>query len=164
MTIAIGDRIPEARLSIMGEAGPRNIDSLNLFRGKRMVVFGVPGAFTPTCSARHLPGFLESADAFLERGIDAIVCLAVNDVFVMDAWGKNQGVGDRILMVADGNGDFTRAAGLELDLTARGFGLRSHRYAMIVEDGVVSAMKLEKPGEFLVSDAQTMLGLLDGKR
>jgi peroxiredoxin len=160
MAIAIGDRIPEARLSVMGEAGPQSINSLDLFQGKRLVVFGVPGAFTPTCSARHLPGYLELAGAFGEHGVDAIVCLAVNDVFVMDAWGKDQGVGDRILMVADGNGDFTRAAGLELDMTARGFGLRSHRYAMIVADGVVKALKLEKPGEFLVSDAQTILGLL----
>ncbi len=103
---------------------------------------------------------MELAGAFGEHGVDAIVCLAVNDMFVMDAWGKDQGVGDRILVVADGNGDFTRAAGLELDMTARGFGLRSHRYAMIVADGVVKALKLEKPGEFLVSDAQTILGLL----
>jgi peroxiredoxin len=160
MPLEIGDRIPEATLAVMGEVGPQNITSETLFKGKRVVLFGLPGAFTPTCSARHLPGYLEHEDDFRAKGIDALVCLAVNDVFVMDAWGKDQGVGDKILMVADGNGDFTRAAGLELDMTARGFGQRSQRYAMVVEDGVVCELNIEKPGEFSVSDAQTILGIL----
>lgn len=160
MTLKTGDRIPEATLAIMGEIGPRNITSEELFKGRRVVLFGLPGAFTPTCSARHLPGYLEQADAFSAKGVDTIVCLAVNDVFVMDAWGKQQGVGDKILMTADGNGEFVRAAGLELDMRPRGFGLRSQRYAMVVEDGVVGVLNVEKPGEFEVSDAQTILGLL----
>ena len=160
MTLRIGDRIPAATLAVMGEAGPQSITSTELLEGKRVVLFGLPGAFTPTCSARHLPGYLELADKIRAKGVDAIVCLAVNDVFVMDAWGKQQAVGDTILMVADGNADFTRAAGLDLDMTPRGFGLRSQRYAMVVDDGVVRALNVDKPGEFLVSDAQTVLGLL----
>jgi len=160
MTIKTGDRIPSTTLSIMGEAGPRNLSSEDLFAGKRVVLFGLPGAFTPTCSARHLPGFLDHADEFRALGVDAIACLAVNDVFVMDAWGKHQDVGDKILMVADGNGDFTREAGLEIDMRARGLGIRSQRYSMVVEDGVVKTLNVEKPGEFVVSDARTLLGLL----
>ena len=160
MTIKIGDRIPNTRLAVMGDSGPHFIDSDTLFGGKRVVLFGLPGAFTPTCSARHLPGYLEHAQAIRGKGVDSIVCLAVNDVFVMDAWGKDQQVGDRVLMVADGNGDFSRAAGLELDMTARGFGKRSHRYAMVVDEGVVTALNIEQPGQFEVSDAETILGLL----
>jgi peroxiredoxin len=160
MTLRVGDRVPEAKLAIMGPAGPQSISSSELFAGRRVVAFGLPGAFTPTCSARHLPGYLELGDAIRAKGVDAIICLAVNDAFVMDAWGREQQVGDRVLMVADGNADFARAAGLELDMTARGFGLRSQRYAMLVDDGVVRVLNVEKPGEFLVSDAQTLLGLL----
>jgi peroxiredoxin len=160
MTIKIGDRVPSATLVIMGEDGPQNTSGEELFKGRLVVLFGLPGAFTPTCSALHLPGYLALAGAFREKGVDAIVCLAVNDVFVMDAWGKQQKVGDKVIMAADGNGDFARATGLELDMTARGFGVRSQRFAMIVNDGVVTALNVEKPGEFLVSDAQTMLGLV----
>ena len=160
MTLKIGDRLPQTTLAVMGEIGPENIDSNSLFQGKRVLLFGLPGAFTPTCSARHLPGYLEHADGFRGRGIDTIICLAVNDAFVMDAWGKQQNVGEKILMVADGNGDFVRAAGLELDMRPRGFGWRSHRYAMLVEDGVVKALNVEEPGKFEVSDAGTMLALL----
>jgi len=160
MTVRIGDRIPQASFAIMREAGPQSISTGEIFDGKRVVLFGLPGAFTPTCSARHLPGFLDRYDAFRARGVDTIACVSVNDVFVMDAWGKQQNVGDRILLLADGNADFTREAGLELDMTARGFGVRSQRYAMIVEDGVVMALNVEKPGEFEFSDAETMLRLL----
>jgi len=160
MTIKIGDRIPEATLTIMGEVGPRNVSTEALFQGRRLVLFGLPGAFTPTCSARHLPGYLDEADAIRAKGVDAILCLAVNDAFVMDAWGKQHNVRDRILMVADGNGDFTRAVGLELDMTARGFGWRSQRYGMVVEDGVVRALNIEKPGEPEVSEARSILNLL----
>jgi peroxiredoxin len=160
MTLQIGERVPDATLAIMGESGPRSVTSGELFRGRRVVLFGLPGAFTPTCSALHLPGFLAAADSFRAKGIDVIACLAVNDVFVMDAWGKEQKVGEKVLMLADGNGDFTRAAGLDLDMRHRGFGIRSQRFAMILEDGVVTALHVEKPGEFQVSDAQTMLGLL----
>jgi len=160
MSIKIGDPVPSSTLVLMGEDGPQNTSTEELFQRRRVVLFGLPGAFTPTCSALHLPGFVAMADAFREKGVDAIVCLAVNDVFVMDAWGKQQNVGDKIVMAADGNGDFTRALGLELDMTARGFGVRSQRFAMILEDGVVTALNVEKPGEFLVSDAQTMLALL----
>ena len=160
MTLKVGDRLPHTTLAIMGDLGPQNIASETLFKDKRVVVFGLPGAFTPTCSARHLPGYLEQADEFRARGIDSIVCLAVNDAFVMDAWGKQQGVGDKILMVADGSGEFARATGLELDMTARGFGWRSHRYAMVVEDGLVTALNIEEPGQFEVSDAKSILALL----
>jgi len=160
MTLQIGERVPSVTLVTMGEEGPQTTSSDELCEGKRVVLFGLPGAFTPTCSARHLPGYVDQADALRAKGVDAIVCLAVNDVYVMDAWGKQQNVGDRVLMVADGNGDFTRAAGLELDMTGRGFGWRSQRYAMLIEDGVVTVLKVEKPGEFNVSDAQTILRLL----
>ena len=151
MTLKAGERVPDVSMTIMGEDGPQTVSSGELCAGKRVVLFGLPGAFTPTCSARHLPGYVERAGAFRAKGID---------VYVMDAWGKQQGVGDSVLMVADGNGDFTHAAGLALDMTARGFGWRSQRYAMVVEDGVVTILNVEKPGEFEVSDAQTILGLV----
>ncbi len=160
MTLTIGDRLPNATLTIMEEAGPQTVTTESLCKGRRVVLFGLPGAFTPTCSALHLPGYLGLADALRAKGVDAIVCVAVNDVYVMDAWGKQQGVPDKVVMAADGNGDFTRAAGLELDMTDRGFGRRSLRYAMVVDDGVVSVLNVEQPGEFKVSDAQTILGCL----
>ena len=160
MTLKIGDRIPNATLWTMGEAGPQSLTSEALCKSKRVVLFGLPGAYTPTCSARHLPGYVEQADAIRAKGVDSIVCLSVNDVFVMDAWGKDQRVGDKVLMVADGSADFTRAAGLDVDMTARGFGVRSQRYAMVVEDCVVKALNVEEPGQFQVSDAGTILGML----
>jgi len=144
----------------MGEGGPQSVTCETLCKAKRVVLFGLPGAFTPTCSARHLPGYVAQAHAIQAKGVDRIVCLSVNDVFVMDAWGKAQGVGDKVLMVADGNAEFTRAAGLDVDMTARGFGLRSQRYAMVVRDCVVEALNIEEPGQFQVSDAETILGLL----
>ena len=157
MTIKIGDQLPSARLASMGSDGPESHTTEEIFTGKKMALFSVPGAFTPTCSAKHLPGFIEHADALLSKGIDRIVCVAVNDVFVMDAWGKNHGVGDKILMLADGNGEFTGALGLELDVTGFGMGMRGQRFSMIIDDGVVSVINIEDPGAFNVSSAEQML-------
>lgn len=160
MTIAIGDKVPTIDLYLMGEKGPDRVSSSDLFTGRKTVLFAVPGAFTPTCSKAHLPGFVVKADDLLSKGVDQIVCLSVNDAFVMDAWGKQQNADDKILMVADSDGEFTRAVGLEVDLSARGLGRRSQRYAMVIDDGVVTHLNVEKPGKFEVSDADTMLQAL----
>jgi len=160
MTIQVGDRIPSVTLAQMTADGPAAIGTDELFSGKKVVLFALPGAFTPTCSAQHVPGFVENADAITAKGVDTIACLSVNDAFVMGAWGDDQGAGDKVLMVADGSADFTKAAGLELDLTGVGFGLRSQRYAMIVEDGVVTTLNVEAPGEFSVSSAEAILDSL----
>ena len=157
MGIKIGDRLPQATFMHMGENGPEPISSQDLFAGKRVAVFALPGAFTPTCSAQHLPGYVQNAAALADKGIDEIACLSVNDVFVMDAWGRDQKVGDKVAMLADGNCDFTSAVGLELDGTGFGMGRRSQRYAMIVNDGVVEALNVEEGGEFKVSSAEYML-------
>jgi len=159
MTITIGDQIPSGTLTTMTDTGPTPLGSDELFAGKKVVLFSVPGAFTPTCSAKHLPGFIERADDIMARGVDTIACMAVNDVFVMNAWGKSAGA-DRVLMLADGNGDFTKALGLELDATAWGMGHRSQRFAMIVEDGRVTGLFVEAPGEFRVSSAENVLASL----
>lgn len=156
MTIAIGDKLPNVDLYRMGDKGPEKVSSADLFAGKKTVLFAVPGAFTPTCSQAHVPGYVVKADELLSKGVDQIVCLSVNDAFVMDAWGKNQNA-DRIMMIADGSGDFTRAVGLEMDLNARGLGMRSQRYAMVIEDGTVTHLNVEEPGKFEVSDAETIL-------
>jgi peroxiredoxin len=147
----------------MGDKGPEKINTDQLFTDMKVVLFALPGAFTPTCSAAHLPGFVVLADEIKARGVDSIVCLSVNDAFVMDAWGKTHNVEDRILMVADGNGDFTRAIGLEMDGSGFGMGTRSQRYAMIVENGVVTALNVEKPGTFEVSSAEAVLQLLTAR-
>ncbi len=160
MTIKVGDKIPSVTLRTMSADGPQEISSEELFGGKKVVLFALPGAFTPTCSAKHLPGYVAQADAIRGKGVDAIGCLSVNDAFVMGAWGKDQGVGDKVLMLADGSADFTRAAGLEMDGSARGMGIRSQRYSIVVEDGVVSALNVEGAGQFEVSDANSMLGQL----
>jgi peroxiredoxin len=160
MTINVGDRIPSGTLKQMTKDGPANLTTDQLFAGRKVVLFSVPGAFTPTCHARHLPGFVEKYDAMKAKGVDAIACLAVNDVFVMDAWGKASGVGDRILMLADGNAEFTKALGLELDASGFGMGTRGKRFAMIVEDGVVKQLNVESAGEFRVSAADYVLGQL----
>ena len=157
MTINAGDQIPSVKVKMMTKDGIKDITTDELFKGK-VAAFGLPGAFTPTCSAKHLPGYIQSADALKGKGVDKIVCLSVNDAFVMDAWGKQQGAGDKVLMVADGSGDLTRALGLELDLTANGMGKRMKRFSMVVQDGVVKAINVEKPGAFEVSNAETMLG------
>ena len=157
MTIQVGDRIPSAELSTMTEDGIKKIATDELFADKTVVLFAVPGAFTPTCSAKHLPGFLERADELRSKGVDTVACLSVNDVFVMNAWGKNQQVGDRVLMLADGNGDFARQLGLEMDASQYGMGLRSKRFALIARNGTVEKLMVEAPGEFRVSSAESVL-------
>jgi glutaredoxin/glutathione-dependent peroxiredoxin len=157
MAITIGDRIPSATLTEMRDGAPRAVKTDALFAGKRVVLFAVPGAFTPTCSAKHLPGFIQHAGAFHEKGVDLIACLSVNDAFVMGAWGNAQGAGDKVIMLADGNGDFTKAVGLEMDAAKFGMGLRSQRYAMLIEDGVVTKLFVEDPGAYAVSSAEHML-------
>jgi peroxiredoxin len=158
MTIKVGDKIPSVTLRVMSDEGPKELSTEELFGGKKVVVFALPGAFTPTCSAKHLPGYVQQADAITGKGVDTIACISVNDAFVMHAWGNDQNVGGKVKMVADGSGDFARAVGLELDVAARGMGMRSQRYSMVVEDGVVSSLNVEAAGKFEVSDADTVLG------
>lgn len=160
MAIGVGDKIPAGAVTKMGAEGPQPVSTGDLFDGKKVVMFAVPGAFTPTCSAKHLPGFVEKADEIRAKGVDTIACLSVNDVFVMDAWGKDQSVGDKVEMLADGSGDLTKALGTVLDLTERGLGVRSSRYSMIVDDGTVTQINLEEGGGFEISDADTILGQL----
>lgn len=160
MTIKQGDKLPSATLKIMGPDGPREVSVEDFFGGRKVVLFAVPGAFTRTCSAKHLPGFVGHADEILAKGVDAIACVSVNDVFVMDAWGKDQNVGDKVAMLADGSAEFARALGLEADFSERGLGLRSQRYAMIVEDGTVTGLFVEAPGAYEVSAAEAVLANL----
>ena len=161
MTIAVGDKVPSASFKHMTGDGPAEITGDELFGGKKVVVFGLPGAFTPTCSAKHVPGFVQHADAIKAKGVDSIACVSVNDVFVMGAWGKDQGAGDAVLMLADGSADFTKAAGLELDLSGLGMGLRSTRDALVVEDGTVTHLAIEEnPGGLETSSAESVLAAL----
>ena len=160
MTIKVGDRIPSASLKHMTADGMQTITTDQLFKGKKVVLFALPGAFTPTCSAKHLPGFVQNADTIKGKGVDTIACLSVNDAFVMNAWGKDQKAGDKVHMLADGNGDFTKAMGLEMDGSRFGMGQRSQRYAMVVQDGVVKALNIEAPGAFEVSSAESILKAL----
>lgn len=157
MTIKVGDKIPEVTLTRMGDNGPEPVSSKDLFAGKKVVLFSVPGAFTPTCSAKHLPGFVEKAGEIRAKGVDDIICIAVNDVFVMNAWGKDQGAKDKVTMVADGNGEFSRALGLTMDASKFGMGERGQRFSLIAEDGVVKELNVESPGEFKVSSADHCL-------
>jgi peroxiredoxin len=157
MTIKVGDKVPAGKFKVPTAEGLQDLTTAQLFDGRKVVLFAVPGAFTPTCDARHLPGFVELADQFRAKGVDAIACLSVNDVFVMKAWGKSGGVGDKIVMLADGNGDYTRALGLTLDATGFGMGERSQRYAMVVENGVVKQLFVEAGGDFKVSAADYVL-------
>ncbi len=159
MTVKTGDAVPQATMKVMGEKGPQDITTEDIFSGRKVVLFAVPGAFTPTCSAAHLPGYVANADKLKEKGVDTIVCLSVNDAFVMDAWGRDRNA-EALLMVADGNGDFTRAMGLELDGTGFGLGMRSQRYALVAEDGVITALHIEAPGAFEVSSAEAILEVL----
>ena len=158
MTIKVGDRIPSATLHHMTADGLAEISTDELFKGKRVALFGLPGAYTRTCSAQHLPGFIANADGLKAKGVDAIACVSVNDAYVMNAWGKDQGAGDKVMMLADGAAGFTRALGVDIDLSARGFGVRSKRYSMLVDDGVVTALHLEEATGLSVSDAETLLG------
>ena len=160
MSIKVGDKFPSATLMQMKDGGPKPVKTDDLFAGKKVVVFAVPGAFTPTCSAKHLPGFVQNADAIKAKGVDAIACVSVNDAFVMGAWGKDQKVGDKVVMLADGNAEFTKALGLENDNSSYGMGLRSKRYAMVVDNGVVKALNVEKPGSFEVSSAEAVMKAL----
>jgi peroxiredoxin (alkyl hydroperoxide reductase subunit C) len=160
MTIKVGDAIPSMKLMTPTADGPKEISTDEIFKGKKVVLFAVPGAFTPTCSAKHMPGFVQEADALHAKGVDTIVCLAVNDVFVMGAWAKDQGAGDKVLMLADGSAAFTKALGLELDLVARGLGVRSQRFALIAVDGKVTHLAVEAPGGFDVSRAEAILAAL----
>ena len=160
MTISTGDRLPDATFTVMTSDGPTKMTTSDVFAGKTVALFAVPGAFTPTCSAKHLPGYVEKAADFRAKGVDAIACTSVNDVFVMGAWGKDQGVGDDVIMLADGNGDFAEATGLVMDGSGFGMGKRSKRYSMIVKDGVVTELNIEEPGDFKVSSADFMLGQL----
>ena len=161
MTIKVGDKIPSGKVKYMGTSGPAELTTDELFKGKKVVLFGLPGAFTPTCSAKHVPGFIQHAADIKKKGVATIACISVNDAFVMGAWGEQQGVGDGVLMLADGNGDFTRAIDLVMDGSGFGLGLRSKRYAMIIEDGVVTMLNLEtKPGSIEESGAEAVLAAL----
>jgi len=160
MSIKAGDRMPAGTFKRMTKEGPKDLTTEELFKGRRVVLFSVPGAFTPTCDAKHLPGFVQLADQILAKGVDAIACMAVNDVFVMNAWGKSSSVGDKILMLADGNGDYARALGLEMDGTKFGMGMRGKRFAIVVKDGVATQVNVEEPGKFVVSAAEHVLGQL----
>ena len=157
MTIKVGDTLPNATFMTMGQDGPRPVTTDELFKGKTVALFAVPGAFTPTCSAKHLPGFKEKAEELKGKGVDQIACVSVNDVFVMGAWAKDQGVSDEVLLLADGNGDFTRALGLDMDGSKFGMGTRSQRYSMLVKDGRVEQLNVEQGGEFRVSSAEYLL-------
>jgi peroxiredoxin len=160
MTIKAGERMPEGKFKTMGEKGPKDLTTAELFGGKRVVLFSVPGAFTPTCDAKHLPGYLGLADQLRAKGVDTIACMAVNDVFVMNAWGKQSGVGDKVLMLADGNGEYARALGLELDAKGFGMGMRGQRFAIVVDKGVATRVEVEAPGQFKVSAAEHLLAQL----
>jgi len=160
MTIKVGDKIPSAKLQHKTKDGVQTITTDELFKGKKVVVFALPGAFTPTCSAKHLPGFVNNFNELKGKGVDTVACLSVNDAFVMSAWGKDQNVGDKVMMLADGKGDFTKAVGLTMDGTGYGMGLRSQRYAMVVDDGVVKKLQIEAPGAFEVSSAEAVLKAL----
>ena len=157
MPIEPGQKIPSVTIKRAGADGGQEIDPATVFAGKTVVLFSLPGAFTPTCSAKHLPGFVQQHDALVAKGADVVACMAVNDAFVMAAWGKDQGVGDKVVMLADGSAAFTKALGLELDLTARGLGVRSQRFVLVAKDGKVTHVAVEAPGAFEVSKAETVL-------
>ena len=160
MTIKVGDSIPSTSVMVSTVDGPEEATTDELFRGRTVVLFGVPGAFTPTCSARHLPGFIDNAAAFTAKGVDTVACMAVNDAFVLKAWAAGQAGGDAVLMLADGSATLTRALGLELDLTGRGMGIRCQRFALIARDGRVTYLGIEQPGAFDVSSAESVLAAL----
>ena len=160
MTIKVGDRMPKGQFTRMGASGPEPVSTDDLFRGKKVVLFSVPGAFTPTCSAKHLPGFVGSFEKLKAKGVDTVACMAVNDVFVMKAWGDASKAAGKVEMLADGNGEYARTLGLELDASKFGMGTRSKRFSLIVDDGVVKSLNIEPPGEFGVSSADAALNQL----
>jgi peroxiredoxin len=160
MTIKVGEKLPSVTLKYMDKDGMQTATTDDLFKGKKAVLFGLPGAFTPTCSAKHLPGFVTHAEELKKKGVDVIACLSVNDAFVMDAWGKAQNAGEKVLMLADGNADFAKAVGLTMDGTGYGMGLRTSRWAMVLEDGKVKTLNVEAPGAFEVSSAEAVMKTL----
>jgi peroxiredoxin len=160
MTIKVGDKLPSVTLKYMNKDGMQTATTDDLFKGKKAVLFGLPGAFTPTCSAKHLPGFVTHAEDLKQKGVEVIACLSVNDAFVMDAWGKAQNAGEKVLMLADGNADFAKATGLTMDGTGYGMGLRTSRWAMVLEDGKVKTLNVEAPGAFEVSSAEAVMKTL----
>ena len=160
MTIKVGDRLPSVKLKQLTADGMKDVVTDQHFAGKKAVLFAVPGAFTPTCSAKHVPSFVNHAEALKAKGIDLIACVAVNDAFVMSAWGKDQHADGKVEMLADGNGDFTKAIGLDADFSGFGLGLRSQRYALVLDDGVVTVLNVEKPGAYEVSSAEAILQAL----
>ncbi len=160
MTISIGDTIPNVKVMMATAAGPEQADTGDLLGQGKIALFSLPGAFTPTCSAKHLPGFIQKADEFKSKGVNKIICMSVNDAFVMQAWAENQGAGDKVAMLADGNGDFARALGLTMDGKGFGMGERAQRFSVVLEDGVVKHLNIEEPGAFDVSSAEHMLGQL----
>lgn len=160
MPIAVGEKIPAATVMTMGAGGPEKHETDALFAGKTVVMFALPGAFTPTCSAKHLPGFIEKADAIRAKGVDAILCLSVNDAFVMGAWAAATGAGEAVTLLADGNADFTKALGLDFDASGFGMGVRCQRFALVAKDGVVTHLAVEEPGAFSVSGADAVLAAL----
>lgn len=160
MTVSVGDRIPSTKIKTMTSDGMSEVDTGDYFAGKKVVMFAVPGAFTPTCSAKHLPGFVENAAELKGKGVDEIACISVNDAFVMDAWGKSQNASSDVTMLADGNGDFTKAMGLEMDGSGFGLGTRSQRYALVAENGTITTLNVEQPGAFDVSRAEAIIAAL----
>jgi peroxiredoxin len=160
MTIAVGERMPDGSFPIVRDGEVTSLSANALFANKKVVFVSVPGAFTPTCSMHHLPGLVRHADAILAKGVDTIACMAVNDAYVMAAWGKHLGVGEKILMLADGNGDYTRTLGLELDASKLGLGMRSQRFVIVAEDGIITRLAVEQPACFDVTKAETILGAL----
>jgi peroxiredoxin len=160
MTIKVGDKLPSISLKYMNKDGMQTATTDDLFKGKKAVLFGLPGAFTPTCSAKHLPGFVTHAETLKQKGVEVIACLSVNDAFVMDAWGKAQNAGEKVLMLADGNADFAKATGLTMDGTGYGMGLRTSRWAMVLDDGKVQTLNIEAPGAFEVSSAEAVMKAL----
>lgn len=157
MTIKIGDKVPSATLMQMKDGKPQPVSTDDLFRGRKIALFALPGAFTPTCSAKHLPGFVQNSEKLKGKGVDAIACVSVNDAFVMGAWGEQQGTGEKVMMLADGNGDFTRSLGLDMDASKYGMGRRSQRFSMLIDNGVVKQLNIEDPGAFSISSAEHML-------
>ena len=160
MTISVGDRLPDTTLFVIGDSGPAPHKTSALCAGRKVAIFGLPGAFTPTCSARHVPGFVQNADVLAAKGIEKIICISVNDAFVMQAWGRDQKADDKVMMASDGDGEFAEATGLVLDLRGKGFGRRIKRFAMVVNDGAVDSLYLEEDGGYEVTSAEHMLGNL----
>jgi len=160
MAVKEGDKVPSAKLKVKTSDGIKDVNTDEYFKGKKVVLFALPGAFTPTCSAKHVPGFVQNHDQLKQKGVDKIACVSVNDAFVMEAWGRDQKCDSKVDMLADGNADFTKAMGLELDARGNGMGIRSRRYAMIVDDGVIKKLSVEEPGAFDVSSAESVLKAL----